>query len=131
MHYTASCYFIANQLNHHFSLAVVRTFVAMGKKTYAGGVNLHKFPKEMNDSRLLSGSMLWSSVLSDRLLSLSNAKEPNFLYKSNLDYNTSCQYLMYLYSLDDITSKPTTPPPPHLIKCVGIVCVFSCPYLSD
>ena len=48
-------------------------FVAMGDKTYASGVNLHK---EMKDSRLLSVSMLWSSVLCGRLLSLSNARQP-------------------------------------------------------
>ena len=37
----------------------------------------------MKNSRLLSVSVLWSSVLSDRLLSLSNARQPtnslNFL----------------------------------------------------
>ena len=72
--YTGSWFINGNQINHHFSWAVVRTFVAMGcNKTYASGVNLHEFPKEMKDSRLLSVSMLWSSVQSDRILSpLSN-----------------------------------------------------------
>ena len=84
-------FFLWYQLNHPFSSAVlvVRTFVAMSSnKTYASGVNLHKFPKEMKDSRLLSVSMLWSSVLSDRLLSLSDARQPtnslNVLSESNL-----------------------------------------------
>ena len=36
-----------------FSWTVVRTFVAIGyTKTYASEVNLHKFPKEIKDSRL-------------------------------------------------------------------------------
>ena len=39
------------------------------------GVNLHKFPKETKDSRLLSVSMLRTSVLCDRLLSLSNTRQ--------------------------------------------------------
>ena len=34
-------------------------------KTYANGIYLHKFPKEMKDPRLLSVSKLLSSVLSD------------------------------------------------------------------
>ena len=42
----------------------MRTFVAEGcNKTYAEGVYLHKFPKELKNWRLLSVSMLWSSVL--------------------------------------------------------------------
>ena len=66
IHYTGSCCFFGNQFNQHFSWAVVRTLVAMGcNKTYAGGVNLYKFPIEMKDLRLLSVSMLWSS---DRLV---------------------------------------------------------------
>ena len=70
---------VFNQLNV-ISWAMVRNFVAMdSNKTYAGGVNLHKFLKEMKDSRLLPVSMLWSHVLSDRLLSLSNAKQPTHL----------------------------------------------------
>ena len=84
VHYCNGKYITLAAVLHHFSKTVVRTFVAMDcHKTYAG-VNLHKFPKEMKDSRLPSVSILWSSVLCDRLLSLSNARQPtnslNFLY---------------------------------------------------
>ena len=58
----AAVFLTVNQLNHHFSWSVVRTFAAMGyNKTYASGVNLYKLPKEMKDSRLLTVSVLWSS----------------------------------------------------------------------
>ena len=80
--YAGSGFFMVTQLNHYFSRAVVRTFVAMGvKKPMLVELTLHKFPKEMKYSSLLSvsmlwSSMLWSSVLCDRLLSLSNTSQP-------------------------------------------------------
>ena len=93
-------------------------------KTFASGVNLHKFPKEMKDSRLLPVSMLWSSVLSDRLLSLSSARQLtnslNSLSKSNLQTikpaaSTCRTYSILLHAISNVW---------------GVVCVFGCPYLS-
>ena len=119
---------MVNQLNYHFSWTVVRIIVAMGcNNTYASGV---KYQKKRKTQRLLSVSMLWSSVLSDRLLSLSNADSLNslnfFISKSNLQTikpaaSTCCTCR---YSLDCITSKPQL-----IIMCGCSVC-FSAVQIS-
>ena len=72
---------MVSQLNHHFSRATVRTCVAVGcNKTYADdGDNLHKFPKQMKDSRLLSVSMLCLSVLFELLDARHPPNSLNFL----------------------------------------------------
>ena len=52
------------ELNHQIAGLWCGHFLAVGcNKTYDGGVNLHKFPKEIKDSRQLSLSMFWSPAL--------------------------------------------------------------------
>ena len=109
VHYTGTCYLMVNQLNHHFCWAVVRTCVAAScnKTSHAGVVNSHKFTKEIKDSRVLPVSMLWLSVLFDRLLSPSGARHSanslNYLLTQIRYYGKSLRTGLHLFIYTEFT----------------------------